>query len=71
MAITTEPPRTELRWVDEAEAHALFDQQARALLGISGVEFLRRWDAGEYKQQADDPAHPAVGYLVALLPLAR
>lgn len=31
------------------EAQALFDQLARESLGISGDEFLRRWDAGEYE----------------------
>ena len=30
------------------EGQALFDARARAALGISGEEFLRRWDAGEY-----------------------
>ena len=30
------------------EARELFDNRARMELGISGEEFLRRWDAGEY-----------------------
>jgi hypothetical protein len=32
----------------EAEGRALFDKRAREALGISGEEFLRRLDAGEY-----------------------
>ena len=34
--------------LDEEEGRALFDKAARRLLGISGKEFLRRLDAGEY-----------------------
>jgi hypothetical protein len=39
------PGVTEL---NEAEGRALFDKAARNLLGISGDEFLRKLDAGEY-----------------------
>lgn len=50
---------------------AFFDEQARALLGISGAEYLRRYDAGEYDAIIDDPAHDAVGLLEFLIPFAR
>jgi hypothetical protein len=30
------------------EAQAIFDRRVRHELGISGDEFLRRWNAGEY-----------------------
>jgi hypothetical protein len=43
---TTQEPPTVL---PPEESRALFDRKARALLGISGPEFLRRWDAGEYR----------------------
>jgi hypothetical protein len=33
------------------EANALFDSRARLYLGISGTDFLRRWDAGEYRDR--------------------
>ena len=35
------------------------------------TEFLRRWDAGEYAAVVDDPKHPAIRRLVALIPFAR
>lgn len=34
--------------MSEQEAGEVFDGIARRELGISGSEFLRRWDAGEY-----------------------
>jgi hypothetical protein len=30
------------------EGRELFDRQARLRLGMSGEEFLRAWDAGEF-----------------------
>jgi hypothetical protein len=65
------PGENEIRWLSPAEAKALFDAQARKLLGISGEEFLRRWDAGEYDAIEDDPAHPEIMRLVLLSSLAR
>lgn len=38
------------RLSDDEEARALFDRQARKFLGISGEEFLRRYDAGEFRE---------------------
>ena len=34
--------------MSEQEAGEVFDGIARRELGVSGPEFLRRWDAGEY-----------------------
>lgn len=31
------------------EAMVYFDQQARKLVGLSGEDFLRQWDAGTYQ----------------------
>ena len=31
------------------EAAGLFEREARRLAGMSGEEFLARWDAGEYR----------------------
>ena len=39
------PPVVELNF---EESQAFFDDKARELLVISGEEFLRRWNAGEY-----------------------
>ena len=38
----------------EHEATEVFDGIARRELGISGAEFLRRWDAGEYESTDRD-----------------
>ncbi len=52
--------------VSPAEGRAMFDRQARRYLGISGDEFVRRWEAGKYAGAADVPG---VMDLVLLLPL--
>jgi hypothetical protein len=61
----------EVRFLSREEGRALFDQRARDLLGISGDEFLRRWDAGEYDAVADDPDHPEIMDLVMLRSFGR
>ena len=53
------------------EGKRLFDYQARKELGISGDEFLRRWDAGMYENLTDSPEDWKVRRLVMLLPFAR
>ena len=57
--------------VTPEEARALFDRRARQLLHISGEEFLRRWDAGEYRPVPDNAEGRKVGELVMMLPFAR
>jgi hypothetical protein len=58
------PPIVEL---SEAEGRALFERQARKYMGMSGDEFLRKWDAGEI----DDPDRSEVLTVVFLIPLVR
>lgn len=48
------------------EARAVFDERAQRLLGLTGDEFRRRWEAGEL-----DPDDDRVLRLVMLLPLGR
>lgn len=38
------------RRLTEDEAREMFDQRARELLGMSGAEFTRKWDAGEIRR---------------------
>lgn len=57
----------EVRVATPAEGGELFDRRARMLLGISGQEFLARWDRGDYLD-ADDPK---VNALEILIPFAR
>ncbi len=53
------------------EGRDLFDYQARKQLGISGQEFLERWDAGEYQRVADPVEARKVQRLAMLIPFAR
>jgi hypothetical protein len=71
MATTSEPTVAPIQWLSHDEARTFFDEQAQALVGLSGEEFLRRWDAGEYDAIADDPEHPEVMRLAALILFAR
>lgn len=49
------------------EGIEILDRAARQALGISGEEFLRRWDAGEYEESEDR----AVARVAMLIPFAR
>jgi hypothetical protein len=58
-------PRIEV--LTPAEERADFDATARTRLGMSGEEFLRRLDAGEFDAIVDDPInHQWVSWLAAL-----
>ncbi len=65
MAISVE--KAKCQELSRDEGRALFDRQARYHLGISGDEFIRAWNAGEF----DDPDRPEVMEVVMLLPFAR
>jgi hypothetical protein len=67
MSTTTATGECEVREATAAEGRELFDSRARELLGISGQEFLRRWDDGEYQESTD----PDVSTLAVLMPFAR
>jgi hypothetical protein len=54
MSTVAKKNEQESMFLNEAEAVAFFDQQARALLNMSGDEFLKRLDAGEYKNTCDN-----------------
>lgn len=49
------------------EGRALFDRAAKNALGISGDEFLARYDQGQYSDTDD----PAVAGVATLIPFAR
>lgn len=53
------------------EGIALFDRDARRALGISGEEFLRRWDAGEYQPVPDTVEGRAIEQLAVMIPFVR
>jgi hypothetical protein len=67
-----ETTENQIRELNDEEARELFDRSARHHLGISGEEFLRRWDAGEYDDPDDRSKNPPEVMAVAsLLPFAR
>jgi hypothetical protein len=42
-----------IRELNAEEGRELFDRQARIRLGMSGAEFIRAWDAGEFGDRDD------------------
>jgi len=72
MTATAKATETEtaIRWRSDEEARADFDAHARQWLGLSGEEFLRRWDAGEYRGLEDDDP-PNVLMVASLISLVR
>jgi hypothetical protein len=53
------------------EADASFDRAARRYLGMSGREFKRKWDAGEFGDVDRHPDHLLLERVAALLPWAK
>ena len=58
-------------WVTPEEDRRMFDEAVRRRLGISGEEFIRRWEAGEYDEVFDQPGFLHIGDLAAMIPFAR
>lgn len=71
MATTVEQLDGRVQYATPEEGRALFDYQARKLLNISGEEFLRRWDEGEYRDIADAPGQRHIMRLAMLIPFSR
>lgn len=61
--------RDGVEFLTPEQAWASFDRLVRELLGTSGEEFIRRWDAGEYEAMADQPGHSDLVYLAMLRPV--
>jgi hypothetical protein len=61
-------PSVTVEEVTVEEGRALFDDAARSLLGVSGPEFLRRYDANDIP--LDWPPHK-VDWLAILIPFGR
>lgn len=71
MAIQRPEPTTDARILSPEEGRAFFDETSRELLGISGEEFLRRWDAGEYEDLEDIPENWNILHMMLLMPTGR
>ncbi len=70
MAATPERSNERFRELNLDEYWVLFDAEARSRLGLSGADFLAKYDAGEI--DADDPRiHSAVIDLEMMLPVIR
>jgi hypothetical protein len=57
----------DFREVTPSEGYEILNQQTQRVLGVSAKEFIRGWEAGEYKDRSEDPA--VVG-LAMLIPIA-
>lgn len=57
----------EVMTVAPDEGAEILDEAARRYLGMSGAEFARAWEGGEFD---GDPDRPEVMRVAALLPLA-
>lgn len=71
MAIERVDIPNEIVRVTAEEERAHFNAECMRFLGISGEEFLRRFDAGEYDVLRDDPHHGDIAYLAMLSYVAR
>lgn len=61
------------RFVTPEEGLEMFDCEARHLMNMSGEEFLRRWDAGEFNELMSGygDEHSNLVSLVLMIPFAR
>lgn len=60
------------RELSSDEGRGLLDRQAQHYLGVSGEEFVRAWEAGEYGDPDDRTKNsPGVMRVAMLLPFAR
>ncbi len=50
------------------QGSALLDKQVRKYLHLSGDEFIKKWDAGEFDE---NPDRPEIMRLVMLIPFAK
>ena len=55
---------------DAGEAFDMFDAVCRRALDLSGSEFLRRWDAGQYEHVDVDDVD-GLSEVVASIPMVR
>lgn len=67
MVAEPDEDQVEVKEMTREEGRAFFDCEARERLGMSGDEFLRRWDAGELDW--DDA--PGISSVAMLIPFAR
>lgn len=69
MAITVDGLDVQPHELSRDEGRALFDRLARRYLGMSGEEFIRAWDAGQFEGDPDERSE--LMRVVMALPLGR
>jgi len=62
------PERATPQGLSQEEGRALLDSQARYYLNMSGDDFVRAWNAGEFD---DNPDRPEVMRVAMLIGFAR
>lgn len=60
-----------IHYMTKQEAQEFFDEEAMKTLGISGEEFLRRWEAGDWQPVPDDTEGRKIARLSMKIPVAR
>lgn len=60
-----------IHFLNEEEGRELFDREAQRLFGISGEEFQRRWDSGEYGPIPDTPEGRDLDRMYGLISFVR
>lgn len=53
------------------EARAFFDREIQRLMGMSGAEFIQRWESGEYEDLEDVPETRHVLKAAFLIPFGQ
>lgn len=71
MVATTDQKIPPIHHLTRDEAREIFDRQAHRELDMSGEEFVRAWDAGEFDDVIDGPNHLQIMNVAMLLPLVR
>ncbi len=61
----------EVVFVSPKEGRRMFDEVAWEWAGMSGEEFIRRYEAGEYAEMVESEDNRYVVDLVLLIPFAR
>lgn len=69
----TKPPTTQQDsyTLPVEQAREFFDSEARRVTGLSGEEFIRRFDAGEIVADDETPKGREIGYLMLLTGFGR
>lgn len=50
------------------EAREVFDREVHRLMGISGTEFMERWESGDFAEIADEPGNHHIMRLALMMP---